>query len=447
MLRISKINPTVATEVVAMKPILFRGAEIWDGSGAAASPGDVLVEGKRIKAIVHAPERLAVDGATVIEARGRTLMPGLVEGHAHISFGGAVNDSDLGNIPPEEHVLLTVRNARTLLDHGFTSAYSAATSKLRLDVVIRNAVNAGQFPGPRIRAGSPEITVTGGLGDERKAHMYFESFGLIADGVEEITKAVRLCCREGVDNIKLNISGDDLSPAAHGGLTVMTQKEIQTAVNVARDFGKKVNCHARAAESVKRAVRCGIDVIYHCESADEEAIDMLESVKDRIFVGPAIGIIYSTLYEGEKFGFYRDSEVGRKMQRTIDTTAAVYTELRKRGVRVLIGGDYGFAQSPQGDNARDLKHFVNLLGFSPSEALQCGTRIGGQVMGMGNELGQIKEGYIADLLLVDGDPLNDLDLVVHEKNLHVIMKEGSLYKDISVTSTHEQTGQADLVRR
>jgi imidazolonepropionase-like amidohydrolase len=125
------------------------------------------------------------------------------------------------------------------------------------------------------------------------------------------------------------------------------------------------------------------------------------------------------------------------MQRVIDSTAAVYTELRKRGVRILIGGDYGFAQSPQGDNARDLKHFVDLLGFSSNEALQCGTRIGGQVMGMGNELGQVKEGYIADLLLVDGDPLEDLDLVVREKNLHVIMKEGSLYKDVSATAVIE----------
>jgi imidazolonepropionase-like amidohydrolase len=426
-----------------MRPILFRNASIWDATGADAFPGDVLVEGAKIKSIARKPERLAVDGAVVIEAKSRTLMPGLVEGHAHISFGGAVNDSDLGNIPPEEHMLLTARNAKTLLDHGFTSAYSAATSKLRLDVVMRNAINAGEFPGPRMRAGSPEITVTGGLGDERKAHMYYESFGLIADGKDEIRKAVRLCCREGVDNIKLNISGDDLSPAAHGGLTVMSEEEIQTAVSVARDFGKRVNCHARAAESVKRAVRNGIDVIYHCESADEEAIDLLESAKDRIFVGPAIGIIYCTLYEGEKFGFYRDSEVGRKMQRTIDTTAAVYTELRKRGIRVLIGGDYGFAQSPQGDNARDLQHFVNLLGFTPSEALQCGTRFGGQVMGMGNELGQIKEGFIADLLLVDGNPLTDLNLVVHEKNLHVIMKEGSLYKDISAAGTRESTMAAD----
>lgn len=262
---------------------------------------------------------------------------------------------------------------------------------------------------------------------------------MIADGVEEIKKVVRLCCREGVDNIKVNISGDDLSPAAHGGLTVMREDEIQMAVSVARDFNKKVNCHARSAESVKRAVRCGVDVIYHCESADEEAIDMLESAKDRIFVGPAIGIIYSTLYEGEKFGFYRDSEVGRQMQRVIDTTAEVYTELRKRGVRILIGGDYGFAQSPQGDNARDLKHFVDLLGFSPNEALQCGTRIGGQVMGLGKELGEVKEGYIADLLLLDGDPLKDIDLVVHTKNLHVIMKEGELYKDVSATAMLEHT--------
>jgi imidazolonepropionase-like amidohydrolase len=422
-----------------MNRVLFRGASVWDGSGAPAFLADVLVEGSRIKTIARAPDRLATEGATVIEARGRTLMPGLVEGHAHISFGGAVNDSDLGNIPPEEHMLLTARNAKTLLDHGFTSAYSAATSKLRLDIAIRNAVNAGEFPGPRIRAGSPEITVTGGLGDERKAHMYYESFGMIADGVEEIKKVVRLCCREGVDNIKVNISGDDLSPAAHGGLTVMREDEIQMAVSVARDFNKKVNCHARSAESVKRAVRCGVDVIYHCESADEEAIDMLESAKDRIFVGPAIGIIYSTLYEGEKFGFYRDSEVGRQMQRVIDTTAEVYTELRKRGVRILIGGDYGFAQSPQGDNARDLKHFVDLLGFSPNEALQCGTRIGGQVMGLGKELGEVKEGYIADLLLLDGDPLEDIDLVVHTKNLHVIMKEGELYKDVSATATLEHT--------
>ena len=426
-----------------MHRTVFRNASVWDGTGAPAYPADVLIEANRITAVARERGALSADGASVIEARGRPLMPGLVEGHAHLSFGGAVNDSDLGNIPPEEHVLLTMRNAKTLLDHGFTSAYGAGSSKLRLDVVIRNEVNAGRLPGPRIRAASPEITVTGGLADERKQHMYYESFGLIADGPAEIAKAVRLCAREGVDNIKINISGDDLGPNAHGGLTPMREEEVRMAVEVARDFNKRVNCHARSAASVKRAVKCGGDVIYHCESADEAALDALESVKDRVFVGPAIGVIYGTLYEGEAFGFYKDSDLGRIMQRTIETTAEVYKSLRRRGVRILIGGDYGFAQSPQGQNARDLKHFVDLLGFSPNEALLCGTKIGGEVMGLGGELGQIKPGYLADLLLVDGDPLQDLDLLVHEANLHVIMKDGGLYKDISAAVPARQALAAE----
>lgn len=413
-----------------MSRVVFQNAMVWDGSGADAYPADVLVDGGRIRKVAKAPGRLPSDGAQVVDCQGLTLMPGLVEGHAHISFGGVVNDSDLGNIPPEEHLLLTVRNAKTLLDHGFTSAYSAATSKLRLDVVIRNEINTGRLPGPRMRAASPEITVTGGLGDERKNHMYYESFGMIADGPEEIAKVIRLCCREGVDNIKINISGDDLGPLAHGGITTMREDEVQMAVDVAHDFGKKINAHARAAKSVKRAVKCGVDVIYHCESADEEALDMLESVKDRIFVGPAIGIIYGTLHEGEPW-FSKEFALEIGMQRVIDDSLKVYTELRRRGVKAVIGGDYGFIQSPQGSNAKDLKHFVELLGYSPSEAMVCATKHGGEIMGMGDELGQIKEGFIADLLLVNGDPLKDLAMMVDENNLLVIMKDGELYKDNS----------------
>ena len=232
------------------------------------------------------------------------------------------------------------------------------------------------------------------------------------------------------DNIKINISGDDLGPKAHGGITTMREAEVQMAVDVARDFGKRVNCHARAAASVKRAVRCGVDVIYHCESADEEALDMLESVKDRIFVGPAIGIIHGTLHDGEPW-FSKEFALEIGMQRVIDDSRKIYTELRKRGVKAVIGGDYGFAQSPQGTNARDLKHFVDLLGYSPSEAMVCGTRYGGEIMGMGDELGQVKEGFIADLLLVNGDPLQDLAIMADADKLLVIMKDGELYKDNS----------------
>jgi len=130
--------------------------------------------------------QLEATGAEVIEARGMTLMPGLVEGHAHITFINGARPTDLGDTPPEEHTLAAARNARVLLDHGFTSAYSAASAKLRVDVVIRNAIEAGDLPGPRMRACGPEITVTGGLGDERRAHQFRDSFAMFADGPLEV---------------------------------------------------------------------------------------------------------------------------------------------------------------------------------------------------------------------------------------------------------------------
>src|SRR3954471_18537655 len=192
-----------------MARILFRNCRVWDGSGTASFPADVLVEGERIRAVATQRGQIEAAGAEVIDVNGMTLMPGLVEGHAHITFINSARPTDLGDTPPEEHTLIAARNARLLLEHGFTSAYSAASAKLRLDVVIRNAIEAGELPGPRLRACGAEIPVTGGLGDERQAHQFRDSFATVADGPVEVTKLARLCVREGVDSIKLNISGDD----------------------------------------------------------------------------------------------------------------------------------------------------------------------------------------------------------------------------------------------
>jgi imidazolonepropionase-like amidohydrolase len=160
-------------------------------------------------------------------------------------FVGPARNQDLGEIPPEEHLLRTCRNATLILDHGFTSCYSAASAKLRLDVVVRQEIEDGYLAGPRYRAAGPEITVTGGLGDERKQHMHAESFGMIADGPDEIRRAVRLCCREGVDNIKINISGDEFVSNARAEITSMSETEVATAVEVAHEWNKRVACHAR----------------------------------------------------------------------------------------------------------------------------------------------------------------------------------------------------------
>ena len=407
---------------------LIVNAKIWDGSGAAAYTGELLIDGQRIDAVSRGPlPPTQTEGATRIDARGMTLMPGLVEGHAHLSFCGATKNTDLGDIPPEEHVLETMHNARTLLEAGFTSAFSAASAKMRLDVVVRNQIEAGRIPGPRLRAAGPEITVTGGLGDDNRLHMDRLSFGLVADGPEAVARAVRLCIREGVDTVKLNISGDDFVPAAKGGMTVMREDEVRMACEVAHSLGKKVASHSRASGSVLRALQCGVDVIYHCEFADEAALDALEAARERIFLGPAIGLIHNTMFEAEAFGITRAMARDLGMDRCLENAQRTYEQVRKRGIRTVVGGDYGFAWTPQGTNARDIEHFVKLFGYSASEALQCATRVGGELMGL--DVGLLKAGYLADLLLVDGDPLHDVRVLQDRARLKLIVKGGAAFKN------------------
>lgn len=404
--------------------LLFADCRVWDGSGAAAFPADVLVEGERIHTVATDRGQLDRNGSEVIDCQGMTLMPGLVEGHSHITFINAARPTDIGDTPPEEHTLIAARNARILLDHGFTSAYSAASAKLRIDVVIRNAIEAGDLPGPRLRACGPEITITGGLGDERRAHQFRDSFALVADGPLEVTKLARLCVREGVDSIKLNISGDDHTRTGALPRTVMSEEEVRAGVTVAHDFYRMVNAHCRAAEAVKRAVRCGVDVIYHCEHADEEALDMLEAAKDRVFVGPAIGLLHAAVHEAPEGALHKGVRTGIELG--LAAAARTYPEMKKRGIRVVIGGDYGFARTPQGDNARDIAHFVNHLGYSATEALVCATRHGAALMGL--QTGQVKEAFLADLLLLDGDPVADVNILRDKHRLVGIIKGGSPYK-------------------
>ena len=415
-----------------MNNIMIVGARIWDASGSNPFDGDVLIEGNRVRAVSRVPGQLSQAGCQVVDAKGMTLMPGLVEGHAHLSFEAVTSTEDLISPPPEEHTLLTARVAKVLLDHGFTSAYGASAAKLRLDVAVRNEIDAGRLPGPRIRAGSLEITVTGGLGDESKLHNPRTGASIVVDGPEEMRKTVRLFCREGCDNIKLDVSGDPFYPNTPAHSTPMSLEEIRMAVETAHSFGRKVNAHARSIASIQNCLRAGVDVLYHCEYTDEQTLDMLEEARDRIFVAPTVSLFHTMLYEASP---WVTPEVARGMgiDRLLEESKKTHTELRKRGIRHLIGGDFGFAWSKQGTNARDLRFFVDYYGYTPAEALRCGTRNGGALMTMGSteKLGEVKEGHLADLLLVDGDPLSDVSILLNADRLVVIMKDGQIHKNTS----------------
>jgi imidazolonepropionase-like amidohydrolase len=421
-----------------MSQKLFINVMVFDGSGSASFPGEVLVQGNRIQAVAKGRNQLKADDAEVIDGGGATLMPGLTEAHAHLSFTNCASVREIGDLPIEEHTLLAARHAKLMLDCGFTSCFSAASAKPRLDIVIRNEINAGLLPGPRLRAASPEITASGGLGDVRQLHKDHHSTEIIADGPDELRRVVRTMVREGVDTIKINLSGDNWVKPGFSETVTYTDAEVAAAAEQAKENNVKLACHSHAARAIKLALKYDFDVLYHCEYTDEEALDQLEAKKDKVFVAPTIGSSWAYTYEAERWGITKEIAERNGMLVTIDRACDVYPKMRKRGIRALPGGDYGFAWNPIGNNARDLEHFVKLFGYPPAEVLRAATKHGGELMGMGNELGQIKEGYLADMLLVDGDVVADVKLLQDRSNLLMIMKDGGYHKPPAPRRYHGQ---------
>jgi imidazolonepropionase-like amidohydrolase len=412
-----------------MANVLFTNVRIIDATGAQPYTGEVLVQGNRISRIGRGSRSLPVAGMTVIDGAGATLMPGMCEAHTHFGWTNSKTLDAIQKMPHEEHTLWAAQVAKQYLDHGWTSCVGAATPKPRLDCVIRNAIDSGQIPGPRYLAASQEITVTGSLGDDMLPHLPYPdmSFGCVVDGPEGMRKAVRMFLKYGVDQIKLNLSGDNLVPGADAKTNWMSDEEVAIAARETKVRGKRLACHARSTESVKQAMRHGIEVIYHASFIDEEGLDMMEAQKDKVFVAPGLSVIIRLLHEGEVVGI--DNKTARNMGYELELEAAVKSmkAMLKRGIRVLPGGDYGFAWAPHGENAKDLEYFVKYLGMTPMETLISATRWGGQIM-MKKDLGEIREGWLADLLLVDGDPLSNISVLQDKSKLLAIMKDGEFAK-------------------
>lgn len=408
---------------------LFKNVNIFDGTGSELFAGEVVVEGARITTVAKGKDKIPVDGATVVDGKGATLMPGLCEPHAHITYPDMLHLKELGETPPEEHVFVTMHNAQKMLNAGFTSLYSAASSKLRTEIVVRNEINSGRIMGPRFRAASPEIVATGGLGDERQMHMYHQGIEIIADGKDELVKVVRTCAREGVDTIKLNISGDNFVKVGHGGMCTYSAEEVKAAADEAHARGVWLSCHVRSDASVRMALENNFRVLYHCEYSTDETLDMIEAVKDQIFLAPSIGANYRLAHHAEEWGITREVAESMHIFETIELTAQTYTKMRKRGIRVMPGGDYGFIWNPIGTNARDFELFVNLFGYTPAEVLSSATMLGGKIMDI-PELGLIKDGYLADILLVDGDPVSDITILQDVDKIFMVMKDGKYCKDL-----------------
>lgn len=400
--------------------VLIRNVTIFDGTGAPSVPGAVLVEGDRIAAVLHDEAAIAqVAADQVIDGEGGTLMPGMVDSHTHLTWGSSVEKIYHQFIlPPEELKVAAWRNARVLLDHGFTSAYSAGALGDRIEPELARAIEAGETPGPRLVPSTLERSPEGAEGVETG-----DVFN--GRGPEAIRAFMAYCKDEGVRSVKLVVSGEDALKPGSAQDILYTDEEMIAAGEAAREQGLWIATHAYSPRAIALALEAGARILYHCSFADEAAIEAMAAKKDEIFYAPGPGVSVGAL-EASPPPHIDMSAMKASAAERLELEAKLVPELKRRGVRVLIGGDYGFPFNPNGRNARDLEHFITHYGYTPVEALVAATKLGGELMDI--DVGQVREGWLADLLLIDGDPVRDVAILQDKDRIRMIMKGGDLYK-------------------
>lgn len=401
------------------------GGRMIDGTGGpAVDDAVVLVRSGRIAyagPASGAPR--AEPGERTIDARGGTILPGLVEAHFHPTYFNVANLEDLDVKYPVEFVtILATCNARLALECGYTSARSGG-SLFNIDVWLKKAIEEDLVAGPRLAASGREICGVGGLmdwnPDFRKIGM--EGLVLLINGAEEARRAVRKLVKDGVEWVKTYPTGDAAAPDVNDHHTLcMTQEEMNAVVQTAHNHSLKVTGHCRATEGIKNALRAGYDTIEHGTFLDDEALEML--LERATPVVPALQFEWASVERGAEFGMPQKVIDGHK--ETLEAGAESARRILKAGGRLGMGGDYGFAWNPHGDYAKELTFFTNYVGLSALETLRCATKTGAEILGRGDELGTLDAGKLADVLVVDGDLAADVSLLEDRRNIVAVMQGG-----------------------
>jgi imidazolonepropionase-like amidohydrolase len=404
---------------------VIKNGQLVDGTGApAVRDAAVVIRDGRIAyagPLVSAPE--IPPTAQTIDARGGTIMPGLVEAHFHPTYFNVAELQDLDIKYPVEYVtLLAAVNARLAVECGYTAARSGG-SLFNIDVWLKKAIENDHLPGPRMAASGREICGVGGLMDWnpefRKIGM--EGLVLLINGPDEARAAVRKLVKDGVEWVKTYPTGDAAAPDVNDHHTLcMTFDEMHAVVATAHNHNMKVTGHCRATEGIKNALRAGYDTIEHGTFMDAEALDMLLS-RD-VPVIPALQFELASVERGKEFGLSQRVIDGH--QETLDAGAESARVILKAGGRIGMGGDYGFAWNPHGDYAKELTFFVKHVGFTPLETIRCATKTGAEIMGRGEEFGTLHPGKLADILIVDGDVVADISLLEDRSNFIAVIQGG-----------------------
>ena len=411
----------LATSAAAETPavVVLKAARLIDGRGGAPlAPAMVRVEGDRI---LEVGARLAVPpAARVIDLGEATLLPGLIDLHTHLTDKFGVHwEQALVSTTPGQAALWGAANARATLMAGFTTCRDMGPTWPYVDVDLRNVIEQGGVPGPRLLVAGNYVSSTGGAGDARQFSIYVDVpiVRNLADGPDEVTKAVRTNLKNGADFIKILATGAVLSKGIPPGSQQYSDAEIQAAVTEARRWGRPVAAHAHGADGIKAAIRAGVRTVDHGSMLDDEAVAMLKGSSSTYYV--------PTLYTSDVIDTSASVPESEK-ERERQIRDAQYVGFRRAlaaGLTIGVGSDA--AVIPHGQNAHELSVRVR-LGEKPMAALVSATRINAEILGWSGRIGTVEKGKLADLVAVPGDPLADITAV---ERVGFVMKGGTIYRD------------------
>jgi imidazolonepropionase-like amidohydrolase len=408
----------IAEKKETPKRIAIKAGRLIDTkTGAITNNAFILIEGDKITAV---GQNVAVpDGAEVIDLKDKTVLPGLIDCHTHITSQPGNYYEDIFRKSPIDVAVTAHVYARRTVEAGFTTVRDVGAGEF-IDVALRNAINRGDVVGPRMQVATLAVGATGGHGDLTgfSPYLKFGNFSGLADGVDEIRKLIRFEIKYGADLIKMIATAGVLSEEESVGAPQFSQEEMNAVVEEARMWGKRVAAHAHGAEGIKRAVRAGVNSIEHGSFIDDEGVRMMKERGTYL-----VADIYNDDYilaEFSKLGYpdkiiEKERMVGRTQRENFQKAA-------KAGVKIAYGTDAGVY--PHGWNGKQFAHMVR-WGLAPIQAIQAATINAADLLGWNDKVGVIAPGAFADIIAVDGDPVKD---VTEFERVKFVMKGGVVYK-------------------
>jgi imidazolonepropionase-like amidohydrolase len=396
--------------------LAIRNILVIDGTGAKLERATVVVDGDRIAA-VGADSRVKIPRRSrVIEGRGLALLPGLIDCHVHYCLDASPDTiRTLEQDDPTVTAIKAVAHARATLEAGVTTVRDVG-SRGHISISVARAIKAGVIPGPRTLNAGLVICMPGG-------HAWF--IGRQADGPDEIVKAVREQVRAGADVIKFIATGGVLTPGTSPGAAQLTPEELRAGVEEAVRAGRRVAAHAHGAEGMRNALRAGVHSIEHGTLLDDEALDLF--LERRTFLVPTLSAIQSGFEHGKTGGMQDDAL--EKCAGMAEAQRKSFRKAVKAGVRIAMGTDAGTPLNPHGRNAQELSRMVQ-FGMTAMQAIEAATRSAATLLGLEQEIGTVEAGKQADLLVVNGNPLDDIALLETPARLECVIQGGKIVKGV-----------------